>query len=244
MMNVTLRIGHASCPRARLGANASASDSARLAIGFIDLLLDSRTQKQVSCRSLPVPARSGTSLAPSEDWPVCAIPLASGVVTGRPGTMAELGERRRRSWPPRFPPTNPRSPRALLPKIAHLVDSAWPSDRVAAAWAGRPLIPDSRCPRRMAATAELARVEMWRGCCRPNISVAASFVWRCLSGSTVAPFPHPAHRTGQADFPHPALGQDLTPLFWRATPSAGPEPFLEFIGRPISQVLHHVLRLS
>jgi hypothetical protein len=55
------------------------------------------------------------------------------------------------------------------------------------------------------------RVEMWRGFCRSNISVSAPFVWRCLSGSTLAPFPHPAHRTGQADFPHPALGQDLTP---------------------------------
>jgi ABC-type branched-subunit amino acid transport system ATPase component len=63
------------------------------------------------------------------------------------------------------------------------------------------------------------RVEMWRGGCRLNIAVAASFVWRCLSGSTMTPFPHPAHRTGQADFPHPALGQDLTP-FSRATPSA------------------------
>src|SRR4051794_13690071 len=40
---------------------------------------------------------------------------------------------------------------------------------------------------------------------------AAPFVWRCLSGSTVAPFPHSAHRTGLADLPHPALGQDLTP---------------------------------
>ena len=48
---------------------------------------------------------------------------------------------------------------------------------------------------------------MWRGGCRLNISVAASFVWRCLSGSAMAPFPHPAHRTGHADFPHPALGQ-------------------------------------
>jgi hypothetical protein len=57
------------------------------------------------------------------------------------------------------------------------------------------------------------RVEMWRGGCRLNISVAAPFVWRCLSGSSVAPFLHPAHRTGRADFPHPALGQDLTPLF-------------------------------
>ena len=28
---------------------------------------------------------------------------------------------------------------------------------------------------------------------------------------TAAPFPHPAHRTGHADLPHPALGQDLTP---------------------------------
>src|SRR5262245_32321280 len=39
------------------------------------------------------------------------------------------------------------------------------------------------------------RVGMWRGGFRLNISVAASFVWRCLSGSAVAPFPHPAHRT-------------------------------------------------
>ena len=40
---------------------------------------------------------------------------------------------------------------------------------------------------------------------------AAPFVRRCLSGSTMAPFPHPSHRTGQADHPHPALGQDVTP---------------------------------
>ena len=40
---------------------------------------------------------------------------------------------------------------------------------------------------------------------------AAPFVWRCLSGSPMAPFPHPAHRTGHADLPHPALGQDFTP---------------------------------
>src|SRR5215213_8883851 len=43
---------------------------------------------------------------------------------------------------------------------------------------------------------------MWRGGCRSNISVAAPFVWRCLTGSAMAPFPHPAHRTGQADLPH------------------------------------------
>ena len=57
-------------------------------------------------------------------------------------------------------------------------------------------------------TSGSGRVEMWRGGGRSDISVAAPFVWRCLSGSTVAPFPHPAHRTGRADFPHPALGQD------------------------------------
>ncbi len=51
---------------------------------------------------------------------------------------------------------------------------------------------------------------MWRGGCRSDISVSASFVWRCLSGSTMAPFPHPAHRTGQADFPHPACAPFLS----------------------------------
>jgi hypothetical protein len=45
----------------------------------------------------------------------------------------------------------------------------------------------------------------------PDISISAPFVWRCLTGLAVAPFPHPAHRTGQADLPHPAPGQDLTP---------------------------------
>src|SRR5665648_296462 len=67
------------------------------------------------------------------------------------------------------------------------------------------------------------------------MSVAASFVWRCLNGSTMAPFPHPAHRTGQADFPHPALGQDFTPSLSRATPSAVSEHSPEFIGCPISR---------
>ena len=55
------------------------------------------------------------------------------------------------------------------------------------------------------------RVGMWRGGVRSTMSVAAPFVWRCLSGSAITPFPHPAHRTQQADFPHCALGQDLTP---------------------------------
>ena len=42
-----------------------------------------------------------------------------------------------------------------------------------------------------------------------NISVSAPFVWRCLTGSTMTPFSHLAHRTGQADFPHPALRAGL-----------------------------------
>jgi hypothetical protein len=41
------------------------------------------------------------------------------------------------------------------------------------------------------------------------------------------------HTTGQADFPHPALGQDVT--LSRATPSAASEHLLEFIGFPISR---------
>src|SRR3982074_1054335 len=49
----------------------------------------------------------------------------------------------------------------------------------------------------------------------------------------MAPFPHPAHRTGQADFPHPALEQDFT--LSRATPSAASEHLLELIGFPISR---------
>src|SRR5664279_2133233 len=51
----------------------------------------------------------------------------------------------------------------------------------------------------------------------------------------MAPFPHPAHRTGQADFPHPALGQDFTPSLSRATPSAVSERYPELIGCPISR---------
>jgi hypothetical protein len=68
------------------------------------------------------------------------------------------------------------------------------------------------------------RVEMWRGGGRPNISVVRLFRLAVLSGSAMTPFPHPAHRTGQADLPHPALGQDFTPLLSRATPSAVSEP--------------------
>ncbi len=53
-----------------------------------------------------------------------------------------------------------------------------------------------------------SRVRMWRGGLRFGLSVTAPFVWRCLNSRTITPFPHPPHRTGQAELPHPALGQD------------------------------------
>ncbi|WP_293026022.1 transposase, partial [Pandoraea sp.] len=42
---------------------------------------------------------------------------------------------------------------------------------------------------------EIGRVEMWRGGRRSGLSVTAPFVWRCPKNLTIAPFPHPAHRT-------------------------------------------------
>jgi transposase len=58
---------------------------------------------------------------------------------------------------------------------------------------------------------EMGRVEVWRGCCRLDISVSAPFVWRCLTSSTLAPSPHPARQTGRADFPHPAFSRPIRP---------------------------------
>ncbi len=40
----------------------------------------------------------------------------------------------------------------------------------------------------------MRRVGKWRGGVRSGMSVSPSFVWRCLSGSTIAPFPLPSHR--------------------------------------------------
>ena len=45
------------------------------------------------------------------------------------------------------------------------------------------------------------RVEMWRGSIRFGLSVSVPFVRRCPTSLTITPFPHPAHRTGLADFP-------------------------------------------
>jgi hypothetical protein len=75
---------------------------------------------------------------------------------------------------------------------------------------------------------------MWRGGVRFGLSVSDPFVCRCLSGPTMAPFPHPAHRTGRADFPHPALGQDIMLSLLHVTPFAVSGRFPEFAGFPIS----------
>jgi hypothetical protein len=45
---------------------------------------------------------------------------------------------------------------------------------------------------------------------RFSLSVADSFVCRCLTSCTMLPSSHPAHRTGCADFPLPALGERVT----------------------------------
>jgi hypothetical protein len=44
---------------------------------------------------------------------------------------------------------------------------------------------------------------------RWGLSVTDPFVSRCLTSSALLPSSHPAHRTGRADLPHPALGEDL-----------------------------------
>jgi hypothetical protein len=83
---------------------------------------------------------------------------------------------------------------------------------------------------------EIGRVEMWRGCGRPNISVSAPFVWRCLTNSTLAPSPHPARQTGRADFPHPAFSRPVKPSL-----SAGRHVALE---RYRGRVSHRDTRLG
>jgi hypothetical protein len=45
---------------------------------------------------------------------------------------------------------------------------------------------------------------------RFSLAVSDSFVCRCLTSWTMLPSSHPAHRTGYADFPLPALGERVT----------------------------------
>ena len=59
---------------------------------------------------------------------------------------------------------------------------------------------------------EKGRVGKWRGGGRPGMSVSAPFVWRCLSGSTIAPFPLPSHRyPGASDISSPPCLPRLLP---------------------------------
>jgi hypothetical protein len=51
---------------------------------------------------------------------------------------------------------------------------------------------------------------MWRGGFRLGLSVTGPFGRRCLTSLAMTSFPHPAHQTGRAVFPHPAFGQGCT----------------------------------
>ena len=57
-------------------------------------------------------------------------------------------------------------------------------------------------------SAKSGRVETWRGGDRIGESLFPHVV-RGASFQAIAPSPRPAHRTGRADFPHPALGQGI-----------------------------------
>ncbi len=56
-----------------------------------------------------------------------------------------------------------------------------------------------------------SRVEEGRGGGRLPVAMASAFAAAASVRLAVAPFPHPAHRTGRALLTHPALGQDTTP---------------------------------
>ena len=69
---------------------------------------------------------------------------------------------------------------------------------------------------------ESAEFEAWRGGVRPRMSVAAPFVRRCLSGSTVAPLHTPRIEPDLRIARIRLSDKDLTPSS-RATPSAASE---------------------
>src|SRR3954462_11143097 len=76
---------------------------------------------------------------------------------------------------------------------------------------GMRLLTDPTAVAQLWLRAAYGRVEMWRGDGRLGISVSAPFVWRCLTGAALAPFPHPAHRTGRADLSGSAAITDFCP---------------------------------
>jgi len=68
---------------------------------------------------------------------------------------------------------------------------------------------------------------MWRGFGRSNISVSAPFVWRCLSGSTVAPC-----RIGEEATPRPP--QTRTSAIDASGSRTRPHAFARGRSRPIA----------
>jgi hypothetical protein len=80
--------------------------------------------------------------------------------------------------------------------------------------------------------AKTGRVEVWRGCCRSNISVAAPFVWRCLTGSALAPSPH----TGSSGVvTHPRLPQNVACRFAALRSSGVGSQYCECLQRLVGQ---------
>src|SRR5260370_38727973 len=95
----------------------------------------------------------------------------------------------------------------------------------------------SHCSRVTAALAawflhDQGRVEVWRGGCRSNISVTAPFVWRCLTGSTLAPSPH----TGSSGVvTHPRLPQNVACRFAALRSSGVGSQYCESLQRLVGQ---------
>ena len=152
----------------------------------------------------------------SADAIICRSPADRGSMTGAPGDMTETPDRGRFGCIIRRLEGGAFNRRRVLARrvLRALVHCGALRARTLRAPALGPAsyhVIVCHCVPRGCFSSAMGKVEMWRGGCRLNISVAASFVWRCLSGSAMAPFPHPAHRTGHADLPHPALGPDFTP---------------------------------
>src|SRR6266516_7054901 len=66
------------------------------------------------------------------------------------------------------------------------------------------------CQKRQPFSIFISGVEVWRGGVGEAYPLADPFVCRCLTSLAVPLIPHPAHRTGRAERPHPALGERLT----------------------------------
>ena len=73
---------------------------------------------------------------------------------------------------------------------------------------------------RRVACSTRGRVGMWRGGGRLGMSVAAPFVWRCLSGSTITPFHTSLSSNRTCGFPCIRLS-DKTSRFRKAPAEAG-----------------------